>query len=412
MEPLKLANNKKEWFYIFAFLSFILFISTYNQYTFFKKISYDEIYETKGKIVNIYEKETKNILKIEAEEFTFFTDVKKDLKLKKFESYSFIMVTEKINFINYMRGFYAPIFDIERIDSNKTIIENINKNISNQHQNKQIGELYNALFLATPISKELRNISSAYGISHVIAISGFHLGIISFVSFWILNFLYSPIHQKYFPYRNKKFDLLIIVSILLFGYLIILNIIPSFLRSFVMFIIGIFLLRSNIKIVSFASLALASGSIIALFPKLIFSIGLWFSIVGVFYIFLFAQYFSNINKYLAFIFFNFWIFFAINPITHYFFGTTSIVQLISPLITISFIIFYPLELILHIFQFGNLFDKVLIYWLDTTPNLYDKFSPLWFFLLHIVLSLLSIEYKIFFYILNVSIFTFALILYL
>ncbi|MBI3874274.1 MAG: ComEC/Rec2 family competence protein [Arcobacter sp.] len=371
MEPLKLANSTKEWLFILFALSIVFSINLFHNYELFKKLKSDEISENTGKIINIYPKEKNNILKIETTDFTFFTSSPKDLHFEKFQSINFILVTEKIKFIDYLKGFFAPTFNIETTYTCPTIVENINNSITSQHSNKLLGELFNTLFLATP-----------------------------------------PIHQRYFPYRNKKLDSLIVISILLFIYLLALNTIPSFLRSFMMFIVGIFLLRSNIKILSFGSLGIITLLIIALFPKLLFSLSLWFSVIGVFYIFLFMQYFSKLNKIFGFVLFNFWIFFAVNPITHFFFGTTSLVQLLSPIITIGFIIFYPLELILHLLNLGGLFDTLLLLWLNTNPYSYNVFSPLWVLIAHIVVSLLSIKYKWSFYLLNISLVIFALFLYI
>jgi competence protein ComEC len=311
-----------------------------------------------------------------------------------------------------MKGFFAPSFSIELIPSSLSIVENIHKKVREQHANDAIGDFYNTLFFATPLDKNLQNLCAIYGISHVVAISGFHLGIISVVLFFILNLLYSPLHQKYFPYRNKKMDILIVITIILFIYLLAINLVPSFLRSFVMFLFGLFLLRSNIKLFSFGSLAFVVLMIIAFFPKLLFSLSLWFSVAGVFYIFLYIHYLSAMNKYVSFLFFNFWIFFAINPITHFFFGTTAMVQLFSPFITIGFIVFYPLELLFHLIGFGDILDRFLEFWIATDPRYTLVFTPIWLFGIHIIISLLAIWYKFFFYLLNIVLLLFNCYLFL
>lgn len=244
------------------------------------------------------------------------------------------------------------------------------------------------------------------------AISGFHLGILSFVIYGIFYLFYNPIHQRYFPYRNKKFDLLIFTMIILFIYLIYINIVPSFLRAFVMFLFGVYFLRANIKILSFQTLLIVILSILAIFPKLLFSLSLWFSVAGVFYIYLFIQYFKNLNKYIAFFLFNIWIYLAMNPITHYFFGTTSLVQLFSPIFTIGFSLFYPLELLLHSVRLGGLLDFIIEKWLSSKPPSYEVFTPLWFFFLYIFTSLLAIIYKHAFISLNFLFIIFNIYLYI
>jgi competence protein ComEC len=168
-----------------------------------------------------------------------------------------------------------------------------------------------------------------------------------------------------------------------------------------MFIFGLYFLRSNIKILSFQTLLIVVLFIIAIFPKLLFSLSLWFSVAGVFYIYLFIQYFKNLNKYVAFIFFNIWIYLAINPITHYFFGTTSLVQLFSPLFTVGFSLFYPLELFLHFVGFGGILDSVIKMWLLSRPETYEVFTPLWLFISYLVISFFAISSQKMFILLNI-----------
>ena len=401
MEPLKLLYTKKEWFFFLSFLITIIFLNTFFEYQKFKQFKSEELYVTSGKILNIYPKENRTIIKIKTNNFTFFTSVSKNTNFQKLQYIHTTLITKKVNFISYLKGFYAPTFNNSIIKKENTL-KNILNSIDKQHTNKNISQLFKTLFFAIPLNKEIQHLCSIYGISHLVAISGFHLGILSLVVFTILNIIYTPIHQNYFPYRNKKFDILIITTITLFIYLIYIDIVPSFLRAFIMFILGIYFLRSNIKILSFETLLITILFIIALFPKLIFSLSLWFSVAGVFYIFLFLHYFKNINKFLSFILLNFWIYFAMNPITHYFFGTTSFIQLLSPFFTMGFTIFYPIELFLHFINYGYALDYFIEFWLNTKPYFKDIFTPLWFFIYYIIISILSIFFKKSFWLLNIS----------
>ena len=76
--------------------------------------------------------------------------------------------------------------------------------IENQHTNPNITEIYGALFLATNSNPILRDTYANYGVSHLVAISGFHLGIISIIIFWISSILYKPIQKRYFPWKSKR----------------------------------------------------------------------------------------------------------------------------------------------------------------------------------------------------------------
>jgi competence protein ComEC len=409
---LPLAKNKKQWLYIIIVLFGIFTINTFLEYQKFIKFKSDEIYITNAKVLNIYQKKYYQVLKLKTKNFIFFTSYKSLIKYKIHDNINLYINTQKVNFLEYIKGFYATSFNIRKLHNTHSAIQNISNKIQHQHQNKNITSLFNALFLAIPLNKALRDICSKFGVSHLVAISGFHLAILSFVIYWILYFPYSLIHTKYFPYRNKKFDILLITTVILFGYLILTNLVPSLLRSFIMFILGIYFLRSNIKVLSFGTLSLVTIIIIALFPKLLFSLSLWFSVAGVFYIFLFIKYFKNTNKIVVFFLFNIWIFLAINPIIHMFFGTLSLQQLYSPIFTIAFTIFYPVELFLHIIGQGDMLDQFILLWLNLDISSKNIITPTWVFFSYLIISLFAIPCPKWFRTLNLSFIAFNLWLYL
>jgi len=413
MEPLPLFKNNKERGYLFMAL-FLLF-SINIAFTFFqyKKFIENEVFQTTGNIVNIYKKDSYNILKIQTDNFTFFTSVNKNSIYKEFQDITIFIVTKNITFYQYLKGFYTKSFNLTALKNthNATKLA-LYKFINNQHTNKSIASFYSALFLATPVDIVIRKVCTNFGISHLVAISGFHLGVISLVLYFILHLLYNTFHQKYFPYRNKRFDIMIVISSILFCYLLFVGLIPSLLRAFMMFIFGLFLLRNNIKLLSFETLFIIVLSIIAIFPQLLFSLSLWFSVTGVFYIFLFLHYFKNSNKYLQFILFNFWIYLAMNPIVHYFFTNTTKEQLLSPILTLLFTLFYPLVAFLHIIQIGGLFDGILLKVINYHVNSIAIATPLWFFILYIAISLFSIASKKIFIFLNILLLSFSIYLFI
>jgi competence protein ComEC len=419
IETLPLVKEKKEWFFIFFILITIFSINTTFQYLKFKEFKSEEIYQTKATIINIYPKSETNFLlrqqyeifKLQSNNFVFFTSNKTDSKFNKLDTIDIMIVTKNITFVQYLKGFYTVSFNHKKIQKQKSNLDKLSSFITASHNDTNISELFNALFLAIPTNKAIKQICANYGISHLIAISGFHLAVLSFVLYWILYNIYTPIKRKYFPYRNTKFDILIMVSIILFSYLLFLGLVPSLLRSFLMFIFGIFFLRTNIKILSFQTLGLVVLLIIAFFPKLLFSLSLWFSVAGVFYIFLFLQYFKNLNKIVKFFLFNIWIYLAISPITHFFFGTTAIQQLYSPIFTLGFTIFYPVELFLHFISFGNLLDDYISLIFNVKIISKEIFTPLWIFISYIVVSLLSISCPKWFRTLNLSFLSFNLWLF-
>ena len=392
-------------------LIIILLINLSIEYSKYKELIDDEVYETKVKVLNIYPKQDYNILRLSAPNFDFFTNIDKSESVEKLDILNILILSKNISFLDYLKGFYAKSIIFKKIEKQSSFKDEIIKKIDSNHEDNITKELFQALFLAIPISKELRDICTNYGISHLIALSGFHLGVLSFVIYWIFYFPYTYLHKKYFLYRNKKYDLLLVSISFLFFYLILTNVVPSLLRAFVMFVFAIFLLRYNIKLFSYTTLFIVFLIVISLFPKYFFSLGFWFSIIAVFYIFLFLQYFSKLNKYLQIVLFNLWMFLIFNPIVHFYFPQTSYEQFLSPLITILFTFFYPFEIFAHIFDFAIYFDwfiKKFLYW---DMYVYNVETPFYFFIVYLMFSLASIFYKKAFWVLNILMIIFNLYLY-
>ena len=394
------------------FLLFVFMINILFNYLSYKELKKEYIFETKAEVLNIYPKENFDVIKLKGDGFEFFASFSKDENIKKLDLINVVFDTRNITFYTYLKGFFTKILYFERGEKNNSVKEKIIKNIEENHDDFMIRELFNALFLAIPVSSQLRDIITAYGIAHVVALSGFHIVVLSFIIYWILYFPYSFLQNRYFPYRNRRFDILLITMAILFYYLLLTDIVPSLLRAFVLFSLGLYLLRSNIKVISYLTLFYTFLIVIALFPQYIFNIGFWFSIFAVFYIYLFIQYFKNGNKILLYIFFNIWMFLIFNPIVHFFFAQTAIEQFYSIPITIFFTIFYPLEIVAHIFNISSYFDDYLKIFLENKIYVYEVFTPLYFFILYILFSFFSIWSKKSFFILNILMIGFNFYLYI
>jgi len=400
---------KKSLASIIIFLVFLFnIIFEYSKY---KDLKDEEVYSDTFKILNIYDKEDYYVLKLTNNKFTFFTSIKKMEDIKKLDSIDLALLSTKVDFISFLKGFYSKSLFYDTLEHSPTFRQNISDYVSTRHQDIRVTELFNALFLAIPISKEYRDIYTNFGISHLIAISGFHLGIIAIIVYWILYFPYSYLHQRYFSYRNRRFDIIAFTIFILLFYLVLTDIVPSLLRAFIMFVLGVYFLRRNLEVFSFTTLFITLFLIVSIFPKYLFSISMWFSIIGVFYIFLYLQYFKNLPKLFTFIFFNFWIFFVFNPIVHFFFYNTSYEQLLSPFVTLFFTLFYPLELFLHFFGYADILDKYIILFLNYKMEIFEVSTPFWFFISFVLCSLFSIFDKRAFICLNILLLGFNIYLY-
>jgi len=236
------------------------------------------------------------------------------------------------------------------------------------------------------------------GVSHLVALSGFHLGILWGLIYGLLLFLYRPLQQKFFPYRHALFDVGLVVMTFLAFYLWFVDFPPSLVRSYAMVFVGWVVLPLGIELLSFTFLTSILLTLVVLFPSLLVSLGFWLSVAGVFYIFLLLQYTKNYNKWMiTLLFIPFGIFILMLPVVHHIFGVTSGYQLLSPLLSLLFIPFYPLVMVLHLVGFGGVLDSPLL-WLFSLPNeSTDNLLPLWAMLGYVGLSLGAIWSRKLFY---------------
>ncbi|MCB5267736.1 MAG: ComEC/Rec2 family competence protein, partial [Candidatus Cloacimonetes bacterium] len=74
--------------------------------------------------------------------------------------------------------------------------------------------------------------------SHLLAISGFHLGVLSTVLFFLVRPMYRLFQKRYFPYAHANRDTFIFVACCLLLYMLFLGTPPSLLRAFGMLVVG------------------------------------------------------------------------------------------------------------------------------------------------------------------------------
>jgi competence protein ComEC len=396
LERLDLFDNRKEIAFFGLFIAFIFAINLFFKYQTYQNLTSSKFNNTKATILNQYQKVSKKgkpyyVLRLKSDDgYKFITTNYEDIRDLKNRSVRVGIITDKISFLDFLKGFYAPTFDIELLEYQDSIREKVATFIKEQHKDKLMGELFSALFLATPISKDLREKISIFGVSHLVAISGYHLGFLYGVLMVVLAFFYKFFQDRYFPYRNRVFDLSIIIISLLFLYAYFLDFTPSILRSFTMMAFGFLLYVRHIKIFSFEVLAVVVLFLIALDPSLCFSVGFWFSVSGIYYIYLFIHHFSDLNRWLILVLINIWVFTLMAPIVHYIFANFSFWQLLSPVLSLAFAIFYPVELLLHIAGVGGIFDGLLLKMFEIDVDFIEIKTPLWFLISYIVLSLLAI----------------------
>lgn len=395
--------SKKEFFLTVAVVLCIAFISLSIEFYHFKKLTQSTLHVNTATVLNHYTKtnekgRTYDVFKLKldgsgAEVYTTSWRVtsiplKSRVKVK--------LKVDKVTFLDYLKGFFAPSLALYEIyeDDPPFDAKPLYRWIEHQHSNETIAELYKTLLFATPISKELREEVQKWGISHLIAISGYNVGVISFLLFFFLKPFYQFFQSRYFPYRNATADLTVVVLVVLFAYMVIIDFVPSFLRAFAMSVLGFFFYARGVKVVSYEMLGLTTFGLLALFPTLLFSLSFWFSVAGVFYLFLFLHHFQNLNRWVLLGMIDLGVFLLMVPIVHTFFPVFTFLQLTSPLSSLVFIVFYPLGVLLHVIHLGGILDAYLLEFLHVKTTSYLLSFPWWVLGLYVGVSLVAIRFKL------------------
>ena len=268
-----------------------------------------------------------------------------------------------ITFYEYLKGF-ATKGGVISISREKGDTYRLGDALDKLHSNSKVAEVYGALFFALPLSRELQERFSMLGVSHLLAISGFHLGVLSLILFALFRWPYRQLQQHYFPHRHGNRDLFLVVALLLGLYLLFLGEVASLLRAYVMLVVGYVLHDRGMKIVSMQTLVITMVLLLSLWPTLLFSLGFWLSISGVYFIFLYLHYFKDLPKMVSFLAIAVWVYLLMTPVSLVLFGNYSLHHPLSIVWSLLFTLFYPLALLLHLIGFGDLLDTFLLYGLN------------------------------------------------
>ena len=381
-------------FFIFVILVRLLF-----EYQSYQSFISKPFYYTHADVLNSYEKSKGNrryqVLKLRSDDgLTFYTtNYSKDnfdhkrLRLQIFPN-------KNITFTAYLGTFYVKSRVKEQELLPLTFKNELLEKVAMQHEDSSLQSFYNAIFSATPLNKELREKISMLGVSHLVALSGFHLGILWGLVYGLLLLIYKPVQQRFFPYRHALFDVGVVAMVFLGLYVWFVDFPPSLVRSYAMVLVGWIVLLLGMELFSFTFLTTIMLVLVALFPSLMVSLSFWLSVAGVFYIFLLLQYSKGVQVWIiSLIYITLGIFVLILPVVHSIFPVTSLYQLLSPLLSLLFVPFYPLVMTLHLLSLGDLFDTALLALFKMPQNSIEVFFPLWAMLVYIGLSIGAIWSK-------------------
>ncbi len=393
----ELLATPKEYLWCGVFLGLLLAINLYLEYLNYQKLDFSKPTSLNAQILLQYPKtkdqKTYFVLKLQSKGMIFYTTIKEPLKNLQYRHAQFFGRIKSCSFLESLRScfFQTYSFSLTRKQDFKSHARHF---IDSAHSSALVGNLYRALFIGDSLNKDLRDRANALGINHLLAISGFHLGILSVSVYFLFSLFYAPLQKRYFPYRNAFYDIGVLVWVFLLGYLLLLDFLPSFFRAFLMGLLGFLACFFGVRLLSFKLLILACCIAIALLPKLLFSVGFLLSVCGVWYIFLFLKHTQIFFKNSSFLMRSFQaialsvlVFLNMLIIAHAFFPMFSPYQLFSIPLGLIFIVFFPLSLFLHAVGLGSLLDHLLNMPL-TIPTI-SVSSPLWLLGAHLFLTILS-----------------------
>ncbi len=399
LEKPKLFPETKTFIWVILFFLLVILIRLFFEYQAYRDFISKPFYYTHAKVLNLYKKskgdQEYQVLKLRSDEgLTFYTTNysqdnfdHKRLRLQIFPS-------RKISFSDYLGTFYVKSRMKAQEPLPETFKDTLLEKVASQHEHTSLGSFYNAIFFATFLEKELREKISMLGVSHLVALSGFHLGILWGLVYGLLLLLYRPLQQHFFPYRHALFDVGAVAMLLLGVYLWFVDFPPSLLRSYAMVLVGWMVLLLGMELLSFTFLTTIILILVALFPSLLVSLSFGLSVAGVFYIFLLLQYSKGLHTWMiTLVLIPLGIFVLMLPIVHTVFPVTSGYQLLSPLLSLLFIPFYPFVMLLHLLGFGSLLDTGLLALFALPKISTESLLPLWVLFGYISISIGAIWSK-------------------
>ena len=399
LEKPQLFSDTKSFVWVMLFLGAIILVRLLFSYQEYRSFISKPFYYTYADVVSVTEKFSRGkryqSLKLHSDDgLIFYTTSYKKEEYRNRRLRLQIFPDEAITFRGYLSAFFvrSRIKEVESLPG--TFKDTLRQKVASQHSDTTVSSFYNAIFFATPLDKELREQVSKLGVSHLVALSGFHLGILWGLVYGALLLFYRPIQQRYFPYRFSLIDIGAVSVMILALYVWFVDAPPSLVRSYAMVLTGWMVLILGMELVSFWFLGSVVMAVTALFPSLLVSLGFWFSVAGVFAIFLLLRYFKEADKRaMTFLVIPVGVFLLMLPIVHGIFGVTSHYQLLSPLLSVIFIGFYPLSMVFHLLGFGGVMDEWLLRLFALPQGSEQHLLEFWAVGVYIVVALAAVKSK-------------------
>jgi len=209
LEKPKLFPEKKTFIWVMVALVAVILIRLFFEYQSYQNFISKPFYYTHSKVlsqsIKTKQNKTYKVLKLRSDEgLTFYTSSYKKETFTGKRLRMQIFPSDKITFAGYLGTFYVKsrIKNVEALPF--TLKDDLLEKVASQHQEVSLQTFYNAIFFATPLQKELREKISMLGVSHLVALSGFHLGILG-IGVRNTVVIVSTFAAKIFPLSSCSF---------------------------------------------------------------------------------------------------------------------------------------------------------------------------------------------------------------
>ncbi len=296
------------------------------------------------------------------------------LKHQGIKAVGYVVTTENVQFhgmdYNYL---------IERLRYN------IQKTLNHHIKDISIRALASALLIGNrnELTTEDKRVFQQTGTSHLIAISGLHIGMIALFAFVFVRVLWSLsiVLCQWLPAQKVA---LVAAVVSAFLYSLLAGFAIPTQRAFIMVLIFSLALMTNRKINGFNVLIIAAIIIVLWNPLSILAPGFWLSFMAVFFLIIINRLLLYMPKFKRYVLIQFLLMLLLIPLTVYWFQGFTLIGVVANLVAIplvSFLIVPSLFLNLMLSFFGiTLWSisayliKALIVWLDVLPTYMLFFS--------------------------------------
>lgn len=388
MKKLKIILQSDKLFYI-IFLFAILYSFIRINIGYQSKIKTNEIIT--GKVIEIVEKDTTNKLVIKGKEkvIVYYKDIS-NIKLgdivKVEGEYNIPKENTIPNNFNYKKYLYNNhIFHVIYADKINIIKKNTSiiyylKNYIIERADTYYNKGYiKAFIIGDKNDLETYSIFQENGISHLFALSGMHISLLSMILYKLFD--------------KSKYKEIIVISFLLV-YVTLTNLSASILRTIIFFIILKINKKYDLNITTKNSLLLTISLIIIYNPLIIYDIGFLYSAVVTYGLIISTKYYKK-NYFINLIITSVIALLFSVPITLYNNYELNIMSILNNLINVPLVtyIIYPLSLLTFIFKFLEPIYNLSILLLESINNLTSLLN------LNIIIPKINIIFYLIYYIL-------------